>query len=111
MPGNIAGERFRISPRFPEDAGGPNHGVLRVRTGFSFKAEGVLEIEGDQRLFRVLEHEVAQGADRDLRCNPQAFRLVNFRVASIHFFFSGRDELIEQIVRFYAEPPAAAYPD
>ena len=55
-----------------EDAGGAHHCVLRVRSGLAFEAERVFEIEGDDRLLRVLQHEVAKGADGDLRRDIRA---------------------------------------
>ncbi len=48
-----------------EDAAGADYGVLDVGAGFSFEAERVFEVEGDDGIAGVLEHEVTQRSDGD----------------------------------------------
>jgi hypothetical protein len=60
--------------RLAEDVARPHHGVLNVGAGLALEAQRIFEVEGDHRVARELEHEVAQRADRNLLGNLLPFR-------------------------------------
>ena len=107
VAGNVSAEFVGIDSGFFEDAGGADYGVLGVGSGFTFEAESVFEVEGDYGLLGVLEHEIAQCADRDLGGDLQALFVGELRVARVDFFLGGVDEAVDQVVGFYAETLAA----
>ena len=49
-----------------EDIVGADDGVLNVRAAFSFEAERLVEVEGDDLPARELDQEIAHGGDRNL---------------------------------------------
>ena len=49
-----------------EDAGQPDRRVLEVGAGLALEAQGLLEVEDDDRVPGELEHEVAQGPGGDV---------------------------------------------
>ena len=48
-----------------EDAGQADGRVLEIGPGLAFEAQGVVEVEDDQGVLRVLEHEIAERAAGD----------------------------------------------
>src|ERR1700716_1851570 len=67
---SVSKETLRIESTLAENVGSAHNRILRVRPCVTLEAQRILEIEGDHRLFRELQHEVAQRPDGDLRCNP-----------------------------------------
>jgi len=51
--------------QLPKNVARANHGILAVWAGFALKAEGILEIERDDRSARKFQKEVAQRSDGD----------------------------------------------
>ena len=105
---SVSAESLGIDSGLTENAGGAHDGILRVRSGLAFEAQRLFEIEGDHRLLGVLQHEVAQRADGDLRGDLLTLRLAQLRMARVDFLLRRGDELIEQIVGLHAETLAAA---
>ena len=66
--------RLRRGVGLAEDVGGADDGVLDVGAGLAFEAEGVFEVEGDDGVAGEAEHEVAEGADGDLRGDDRGGR-------------------------------------
>src|SRR5579864_3574852 len=88
LVGILSGERSRqfrlcevqreligLQASFAEDAAGADNRILRVWSGLALEAESIFEIERDDGLLGVLQHEVTQSPDGDLRGDTQAFRL------------------------------------
>ena len=48
-----------------ENVVGPHDGILHVRSGFAVEVQGLFEVEGDDRVAREPEQEIAEGAHRD----------------------------------------------
>src|SRR5579872_3509681 len=109
--GHMLQERISVCARFTEDASGSYRGILRVRTSFAKEAERVLEVEGYDGLFGVLQHEVPQRADRDLRTDPKSLRFAQLRMSRIDFLLCGRNQLIKQIVCLNSESFPSAHAD
>jgi hypothetical protein len=76
------------------------------RAGIALEAERFPKIEGDHRIARELQHEVAQRADGDLRAMRGARRRA-LRVPRVHFFQRLFDQLVDQIVGLHAQALAA----
>src|SRR5579863_836645 len=68
--------RFRRRPALAKDITNSYYRILNVRPGFALEAERILEVEGDHRIPRVLEHEVAQRANGDLLRDLLPLRLI-----------------------------------
>ena len=81
---------------------------MNVRPGLALKAQRILEVEGDDRVARELEHEVAQRADGDLLGDLLPLGFVAAGLARVHLGARGGDELVDQIVGLDAEALAAA---
>ena len=94
--------------RFAEDVAGAHYSVLNVRAGLALKAQRIFEVEGDDRIARELEHEVAQRADGDLFGNVLPFGLVAAGLARVDLGARGGDELVDQVVGLDAEALAPA---
>ena len=100
---------IRVDPSLPEDAGGADDSVLRVRPGFALEAQCFLKVERNHRLLGVLQHEVAQSTDRDLVAISRrsgSLSACGWRESTSSL--RRRDKLIEQIVGFHAKSLAAA---
>src|SRR5215472_1829539 len=85
--GLIVSELIRIETRFAEDAGCSHDGVLRIWSGFTFKAQRILEIECDHRGLGVLQHEESQRADGNLLSDGHSLVITQFRMALIDLGF------------------------
>ena len=85
--------------------------VLEVRTGLALETERLLDVEHDQLAARVLQHEVADGADRDLGANPPALVGAELRIALADFGRRLVGQQVEQIVDLHAEALAAGHFD
>ncbi len=81
---------------------------MNVGPGLALEAQSILEVEGDDRVARELEHEVAQRADGDLPGDFLAFRFVASRLARVYFGTGRRDELVDQVVGLDTETLASA---
>ena len=80
---------------------------MGIGAGFAFEAESVFEVEGDHGLLGVLQHEITQCADGDLRGDGFALGFAELRMTRVDFFFCRGDELVEQVVGLHAETSAA----
>ena len=85
---------------------------MNVGAGFALEAERVFEVEGDDGVARVLEHEVAQRADGDLFGDLLAHGFGigsgSAGLARVDFGARGGDELVDQVVGLDAEALASA---
>src|SRR5579862_1709075 len=90
-------EAIGIEPAFAKNVCCANHGILAVRTGLAFEAQCFFEIERDYRWLGVLEHEVAQRADRDLRSNSTTLGLTELRMTRIDFFLCRFNQRVQQV--------------
>ncbi len=94
--------------QFSKDIFGAHDGVLAVRARFSFETERVLEVECDNCGARELEQEISQCADSDRVRDCGPFGVWQCGVALVHFGPRGGFQAVKQIVRFHAQPLAAA---
>src|SRR3981189_2271627 len=99
----VSTETLRIQSTFAKNIGSAHDRILRVRARITLETQGVFKIECDHRLFRELQHEVAQCSDGDLRGNAGALRFAQLGMTRIHFLASRRDQSIEEIVRLPTE--------
>src|SRR6185369_1268957 len=79
-------------------------GVLNVWTALAFEAERLLEVERNHLASRELDHEIPNRGNRDHPRDALAFVHVEFGVARADLTARGRDQRVEQIVCFHAEP-------
>ena len=99
------------SPRLlqlAQDVARAHGGVLHVGAGLALEAEGLLQVEGDHRIARELQQEIAQRADGDLRwppCGSAPRRSSGWRDATSSSAFC--DQGVHQVVGLHAEPLAA----
>src|ERR1039458_1399939 len=106
--GEFSQHGLRRGSALAEDVARTDHGVLNVGPGLALEAQSILEVEGDDRVARELEHEVAQRADGDLPGDFLAFRFVASRLARVYFGTGRRDELVDQVVGLDTETLASA---
>ena len=87
---------------------GADDGVLDVGPGLALEAQRVLEVEGDDGVAGVAQHEVAERAYARSVCDvARVHRVREIGVAGVDFGSGGGDQLVEQIVGLHAEALAA----
>ena len=68
-----------------ENVVGPNHGILQVRTAFTFETERLVDVECDHLGARVFDQEVADRGDADLFGDLASLGGGQLALAPIHF--------------------------
>src|SRR5271157_2586808 len=101
---HCGGERLLgINAGFAKDVCRTHHCILRVGSGLAFEGQGLMEVEGDDRLLGKLQHEIAQRADSNSFADKHALVLVAVRMAAVHFTLGRGNQRVEQVVCLHAE--------
>src|SRR5215467_9954305 len=83
--------------------------VLAIWPRFSFKTQGILEIESDNRAARYLKEKKSKCTDGNRMRGMLLLLFAHFRMPLLGFAQSRLFQLVHQVVRFYTKSLAAAH--